>query len=211
MAPSDDAALDAALEQLARGGVVAAATESYFGLLADITNPTAVEALFGLKPRGADKGVPTILPDAGSWPELVAGSIPSLAQAFADALWPGGLSIALPAAVAVSSRVALDGTLAVRVPGASPAAELARRFGRPLSATSANLPGAPPAVHSAAVVQSFAEAIAQGVLLVVDGESPGGAPSTVVRISEGEYAVARVGAVPVSALDEIAHTLTSRA
>ena len=207
----DEATCRAALEQLARGGVVAAATESYFGLLADITNPIAVEALFGLKPRGADKGVPTILPEASSWPALVAGSIPSLAQAFADALWPGGLSIALPAAAAVAPRVALDGSLAVRVPGASPAAELARRFGRPLSATSANLPGAPPAVHSAAVVQSFAAAIAQGVLLVVEGESPGGAPSTVVRVSESEYAVARVGAVPVSALHEIALRHASRA
>ncbi|MEO6599646.1 MAG: Sua5/YciO/YrdC/YwlC family protein, partial [Polyangiaceae bacterium] len=121
--------MDAALAQLARGGVVAAATESYFGLLADITNPAAVEALFSLKPRGADKGVPTILPEARSWPALVAGPIPSLAQAFADALWPGGLSIALPASAVVSPRVALDGSLAVRLPGASPASELARRFG----------------------------------------------------------------------------------
>src|SRR5882672_2384327 len=138
-------ALRAALAQLARGGVVAAATESYFGLLADIGNPNAVEALLALKPRGADKGVPTILPGREAWPALVAGGIPELAAAFAGALWPGGLSIALPAPDTVSSRVALDGTLAVRVPGASPAAELVQRFGRPLSATSANLPGAPPA------------------------------------------------------------------
>lgn len=211
MAALDERVLRAALDQLRRGGVVAAATESYFGLLADITNPVAVDALFGLKPRGSDKGVPTILPDAASWEALVAGPIPSLARAFAAALWPGGLSIALPAEERISPRVALDGTLAVRLPGASPAAELARQFGRPLSATSANLPGAPPAVHSAAVVQSFAEAVAQGVLLVIEGESPGGAPSTVVRVSEAEYAVARVGAVPVSALEKIALSLDSRA
>jgi len=204
-------ALDAALAQLARGGVVAAATESYFGLLADIANPIAVEALFALKPRGADKGVPTILPNPEAWPALVEGPIPELAAAFAAALWPGGLSLALPARASVSPRVALDGTLAVRVPGASPAAELVRRFGRALSATSANLPGAPPAVHSAAVEASFAQAIAQGVLLVVAGESPGGAPSTVVRVSEGEYAVARVGAVAISALEAIAKTHAARA
>ena len=95
--------LDSALAQLAAGKVVAAATESYFGLLADIENPIAVEALFALKPRGADKGVPTILPSRSAWPALVAGTIPSLAQAFADAHWPGGLSIALPAAPSVRS------------------------------------------------------------------------------------------------------------
>jgi L-threonylcarbamoyladenylate synthase len=199
--PSD---VEAALAQLAAGKVVAAATESYFGLLADIENPLAVAALFGLKPRGADKGVPTILPSRSAWPALVAGAIPSLALAFADAHWPGGLSIALPAAPSVAARVALDGALAVRLPGQSPAAELARLFGRPLSATSANLPGAPPATRSAEVEAAFTEAVAQGLLFVLSGESPGGAPSTVVRVSETDYAVARVGAVPVSALEAIA-------
>lgn len=197
-------ALDAALSQLAAGGVVAVATESFFGLLADIANPRAVEVLFSLKPRGADKGVPIVLPTRAAWPSLVAGEVPALAAAFADAFWPGGLSIALRAAPSVAPRVALDGSLAVRLPGASPAAELARRFGRPLSATSANLPGASPAVSSTAVAATFAHAIAQGGLFVVPGESPGGAPSTVVSVSEREYAVARVGAVPIADLDAIA-------
>ena len=133
--------LDLALAQLRAGGVVAIATESFFGLLADIANPSAVDALFGLKPRGADKGVPIVLPARAAWASLVSGKVPALAQGFADALWPGGLSIALPAASSVPDRIALDGSIAVRLPGASPAAELARRFGRPLSATSANLPG----------------------------------------------------------------------
>ncbi|MEP7051889.1 MAG: L-threonylcarbamoyladenylate synthase [Pseudomonadota bacterium] len=196
--------LEAALAQLHAGGVVAIATESFFGLLADIGNPSAVEALFALKPRGADKGVPIVLPSRDAWAQLVAGEVPALARAFADALWPGGLSIALPARASVAARVALDGSLAVRLPGTSPAADLARRFGRPLSATSANLPGEPPAVSSDAVNVTFAHAIAQRTLLVVPGQSPGGAPSTVVRVSETGYAVARVGAIPIAALDSIA-------
>ena len=197
--------LDAALEWLEAGKVVAVATESFFGLLADITSPLAVAALFALKPRGADKGVPTLLPSQAAWPALVAGEIPGLARAFAAALWPGALSIALPAAASVASRVALDGTLAVRLPGMSPAAELATRFGRPLSATSANLPGAPPATRSEAVELSFASAVAQGALLVLPGESAGGAPSTVVAVDGENYRVARVGAVPISALGAIAN------
>ena len=196
--------LEDALVQLAAGKVVAAATESYFGFLADITNPIALEALFALKPRGTDKGVPIILPERAAWKALVEGQIPALAQAFATAFWPGGLSIALPASAAVLQGLALDGSAASRLPGPSPAAELARRFGRPLSATSANLPGAPPAVHSAAVQASFGDAITQGTLFVLTGESPGGAPSTVVRVSEVGYAVARSGRVAVSALDAIA-------
>jgi L-threonylcarbamoyladenylate synthase len=197
--------LDRALAQLAAGKVVAAATESFFGLLADITSPLAVAALFALKPRGADKGVPTLLPSREAWAELVAGNIPDLAFAFAAAFWPGPLSIALPAAASVSPRVALDGTLAVRLPGASIAAQLATRFGRPLSATSANLPGAPPATESAAVEIAFPDAVARGDLYVVPGASRGGAPSTVVAVSGDSYRVARVAAVPISALDAIAN------
>jgi len=146
------------------------------------------------------------LPSRSAWSALVAGAIPSLAAAFADAHWPGGLSIALPAAPNVAPRVALDGSLAVRLPGASIAAEIARRFARPLSATSANLPGAPPATRSDAVAAAFEAAIARGELLVLSGESPGGAPSTVVRVSEGDYAVARVGAVSKDSLEKIAKT-----
>lgn len=207
MTPGD---LEAAVGYLASGRVVAAATESFFGLLADISNPRAVSTLFSLKPRGADKGVPTLLPSRAAWQALVSGAVPPLAEAFADACWPGALSIALPASASVAERVALAGSLAVRLPGPCPAAELVRLFGRPLSATSANLPGAPPALRSAAVETAFASAIAGGELLVLDGESPGGAPSTVVAVDGEEYRVARVGAVPISALDAIARDRARR-
>jgi L-threonylcarbamoyladenylate synthase len=93
----------------------------------------------------------------------------------------------------------------VRLPGACPAAELAMRFGRPLSATSANLPGAPPATRSAGVEAAFALAVEAGELLVVPGVSPGGAPSTVVAVAGETYRVTRVAAVPISALDAIAN------
>jgi L-threonylcarbamoyladenylate synthase len=192
-----------ALEYLAAGKVVAAATESFFGLLADITNPLAVEALFALKTRGADKGVPILLPARSAWPALVREAIPDLARSFESAFWPGPLSIALPASAAVNARVALDGTLAVRLPGKSPAAELAFRHGRPLSATSANQPGDPPATHSATVAAVFANAVAGDRLYVLPGKSPGGAPSTLVVVDREHFRVVRVGAVPVAALDAI--------
>jgi L-threonylcarbamoyladenylate synthase len=199
------AEFEAALAQLAAGKVVAAATESYFGLLADISRPDAVEVLFSLKPRGSDKGVPSLLPARAAWPALVRGEIPELARAFADALWPCALSIALPASERVVSRVALDGSLAVRLPGASAAAELCTRFGKTLSATSANLPGAPPATRSDQVEAEFSNAIADGRLYVLSGASPGGAPSTVVSVNGAAYQVARIGAVAISALDAIAN------
>jgi L-threonylcarbamoyladenylate synthase len=187
---------------LEAGSVVAIATESFFGLLADVTNPKALDALFSLKPRGADKSVGLILPWPEAWPSLVA-DIPVAAHALGAALWPGPLSIALPAASGLDSRLAPSGTIAVRDPGPCPARELARKFGRPLTATSANQPGAPPATRDEQVRAAFSAGIADGRLLVAPGESPGGQPSTLVVVEGGSVRLLRSGAVPVAALSGV--------
>jgi L-threonylcarbamoyladenylate synthase len=190
------------LEQLAAGRAVAIATESFFGLLADARSQAALSLLFSLKPRGADKGVPLVLPSRAAWDTLVA-EVPPLAEALTDALWPGPLSVSLPALASVDPRVALAGQVAVRVPGPSPARELVERYGAPLTATSANLPGAPPAVRFEEVTSSFAEAVADGRLLVHWAPSPGGAPSTVVAFRDGRIEIAREGAIPKAKLAQL--------
>ena len=187
-------ALEPIVLALERSGVVAIATESFFGLLADAGRPDAVERLSSLKPRGADKGMPLVLPDRAAWKALVV-EIPRAASVLADAFWPGGLSIALPAARTLDRRLLLDGRVAVRVPGPSPAAELVRAFGRPLTATSANLPGEPPATTALAVERVFAEAARDGVLTVWRDEAPGGLPSTMVVVDGNHARIAREGAV----------------
>lgn len=184
---------------LEAGGVVAVATESFFGLLADVANPRALDALFSLKPRGADKSVGLILPWEAAWSSLVT-DIPPAAHALGSALWPGPLSIALPAAPGVDRRLAPNGTIAVRDPGPCPARELARAFGRPLTATSANQPGAPPATRDAEVRAAFGPAVEDGRLVVVPGQSPGGPPSTLVVVDGATVRLLRPGAVAESAL-----------
>jgi tRNA threonylcarbamoyl adenosine modification protein (Sua5/YciO/YrdC/YwlC family) len=201
------------LEVLAQGDVVAIATESFFGLLADAGRADAIERLVSLKPRGADKGMPLVLPERAAWSPLVE-EIPESATLLADAFWPGGLSIALRSAPAVDPRLALDGRVAVRLPGQSPAAVLARAYGRPLTATSANLPGEPPATTVEAVRRSFPRAVELGTLAVWQAASPGGLPSTVVVIDGGRAWIARDGAVAhelVSAvLAKAGHSLDER-
>jgi L-threonylcarbamoyladenylate synthase len=191
---------------LERGFVVAIATESFFGLLADAAHPDAVERLSSLKPRGADKGMPLVLPDRAAWDALVV-EVPRAASVLADAFWPGGLSVALRAAPTLDRRLLLDGRVAVRVPGASPAAELARVFGRPLTATSANLPGEPPATTALAVERAFAEPLRNGTLTVWRDEAPGGLPSTVVVVEGNRAWIAREGAVGRESVEKVLETV----
>src|SRR4051794_23925147 len=112
-----DDELSVALDALASGAVVAAATETYFGLLTDPRQPRALDALFQWKGRQADKGVALLVPDAVGWRELVA-EIPELAETLADRFWPGPLTIALPARPDLDPRLTVDATVGVRRAGA---------------------------------------------------------------------------------------------
>jgi L-threonylcarbamoyladenylate synthase len=182
----------AALEVLTSGGVVAAATESFFGLFADVTNPRALDALFLAKPRGHDRGVPLVVPSEEVWRSLVV-ELPDAALALARAFWPGPLSIALPAKPSVDARLVSGGSIAVRLPAPSRALELVRDFARPLTATSANQPGEPPPTHADAAATYFPD----GSVWVDTAqlECPGGAPSTIVVFEQGGVRLAREGAV----------------
>lgn len=194
--------IEEAVQVLRDGGVVATATESFFGLLADATNPKAIDRLLSLKPRGADKGQPLMVPHAEAWSKLVE-EVPPMADRLARAFWPGRMTIVLPVREgAVDPRVVLDGTIAVRVPGASPAARLVEAFGGALTATSANSPGEPPATNVAEIEAFFPDAVQSGALRVLAGVAPGGAVSTIVAIRGDRYHIVRHGAV---ALEDLRH------
>jgi L-threonylcarbamoyladenylate synthase len=123
------------------------------------------------------------------WQGLVR-EIPEVARRLADAFWPGPLTIALAARDGIDARLVVSGAVAVRLPAPSDAAAIAAAFGAPLTATSANRAGQPPAVTDHDVRRAFGAAIA-----VVPGRSPGGAPSTVVRVERETVRVLRQGAL----------------
>jgi L-threonylcarbamoyladenylate synthase len=193
---------------LERGLVVAVATESSFGLFADATRSEALDTLLRVKPRGAEKGIPVVLPDANAW-SLLVPEVPDVALALAGACWPGALSIALPARPTVDRRLTLDGSVAVRVAGESPAAVLARAFGRPLTATSANLPGEPPAMTADEVLAALGPAVEASLLQIVPGTSPGGLPSTLLSIEGARVRAVRSGRVPLARVREVLAPLGS--
>lgn len=186
--------LAAALASLRSGCVVAAPTESSFGLLATLA-PAALDELFRAKPRGNEKGIPLLLPDERAW-GTVAREPPAAARRLAALWWPGRLSIAIPALPTLDPRVTLEGTVAARVPGPSVAATLVRALGQPLTATSANAPGEPAALEASEVRAAFPAAAASGRLLVIDARAPGGPPSTLVVVDGEGARIARDGAVP---------------
>ena len=184
--------LAAFVEVLRQGGVVACPTETWLGLLADAHNETALQRLAELKGRPADMPIALLLPDAGAIAE-VALPPSQAARALMEAYWPGPLTILLEAKPGLSPRLTRDGKIGVRVPGPSPAADLVRAFGHPLTATSANRTGEP-SLRSA---DELPAAFAQGVDAAVSGVSPGGAPSTLIDATAAPMQILRAGAIDI--------------
>jgi L-threonylcarbamoyladenylate synthase len=196
---SPDGDWSRALSALSRGLVVAAATETFFGLLADARQSAAIDRVLLLKGRDAEKGISMLLPARDAW-GTVARDIPAVAGLLADRFWPGPLTIALPARPEVDRRLTVDGTVAVRWAGDSAAARLALAFGAPLTATSANLAGQPSCATHEDVVRAFAQAPGAEDLMIIEGRAPGGSPSTLVEIMGDRVRILRPGPVTRSAL-----------
>ncbi|MGH7918202.1 MAG: L-threonylcarbamoyladenylate synthase, partial [Candidatus Binataceae bacterium] len=124
----------------------------------------------------------------------LAAKVPPAARKLAAAFWPGPLTLVLPARAGLPSPlIGPEGGVGVRVSPHRTAIELAARLGRPLTATSANLSGQPPAI----TIEQARGAFAQHVAAYLDGGELGAsAPSTVVAFdSAGKWHVIRAGAI----------------
>lgn len=177
---------------LRRGGIVALPTDTFYGLAVDPASAAAVRALFDLKGRDAGAALPLIAASIEQV-EAFCGPLAGTTRRLAEAFWPGPLSLvwAAPAAVAPEVHAGL-GTVAIRVPAHALARALAAAFGRPVTATSANPSGAPPA---RTVADLGAIARDPRVLVIDGGPAPGGAPSTIVDARQDPPALVRAGEI----------------
>jgi len=182
------------VELLRAGLVVACPTETQMRLLADASNPRAVERVFELKGRPVGQPLPLIVPSLELAMRLVR-DLPALAVELAARYWPGPLTLLLYAQAHVPALLVKDGKVAVRVPGPSPALDLVTAFGAALTATSANRSGQPPLSTEAELRTAFGEDLAA----IVPGAAPGGPPSTIVDVSSGEPVLLRRGAITLGA------------
>jgi len=185
------AAVAAAVNALRAGKVVAFPTDTLYGLAVDPRCRDAVDRLFALKGRDATVAVPLVAADLEQ--AMLAADLGEREQRAAEAFWPGPLSIVAPANVCITREV-LGGrqTVAIRVPAHEIARELARAFGFPITATSANRSGQPAAESADAVAQALADV----AVLLDGGRAAGGAPSTIIAFDGPRPVLVREGAVP---------------
>ena len=178
-----------AAERLHRGELIAFPTESSFGLGCDALSSSALDKLFVLKGRRRDKPPPLLISDEQMLGQVVE-TIPESARDLIKSFWPGPLTLVLPARAGLPEGLVLDGGVGVRQSPHVIARELGVRFGAPITASSANRAGEPPAMTANAVRAIFPD------LFVVEGECGGGSPSTVVKVERsGALYILREGAI----------------
>jgi len=177
-----------------KGGVVAYPTETFYGLGVKYDDISALKKLYGIKYRSWNKALPLIIGE-GRELDLIASDMTVSAEKLAKKFWPGPLTLLLPARPDISEFITANtGKIAVRIPGASFALDLARSLGFPITATSANISGMPPADTAEDVIKYFGDALD----LIVDcGKTPGGKPSTIVDASDQKIRFLRAGAVSI--------------
>jgi L-threonylcarbamoyladenylate synthase len=187
---------------LSTGGIVAYPTETFYGLAVDARSSSARERLFELKGRPDDKALPIVVSGIDQL-ETLADPLNPAERLLIETFWPGPLTLVV-AARPGTGAAAPDGTIAVRASGLPLARSLASALGSPITATSANRSGSPPATTAEGVEQEFPG----GIDLILDGGAcPGGLPSTIVDARNREPRLLRQGRIP---LEEILRALGNR-
>lgn len=196
MSLSDPAAIGSGAAALLAGEVVAAPTETVYGLAGDATSGEAVARIYEAKGRPSFNPLICHVADV-AMAEHCADLSPDARRLIAF-FWPGPLTLVVPArADSPVHPLASAGlpTVALRMPVGA-LRDLTERVDRPIAAPSANRSGAVSPTTADHVLRTLDGRIG----LVLDGgPTPHGLESTIVEVGEAGVRLLRPG--PVTAAD----------
>gem|GEM_PF-1772 len=182
------------------GGLVAFPTETVYGLGANGLDAGAVAGIYRAKGRPADNPLILHVASVAEAKELAA-SWSGAAQRLADKLWPGPLTLVLPAAAHIPPIVTagLD-TVAIRYPSDPVALALIEAAGVPVAAPSANASGRPSPTRAGHVMDDLAGSID---VVIDSGPCKVGLESTILDLTVEPPVILRPGDVTREALIRI--------
>lgn len=178
---------------LQQGGLVIFPSDTVYGLLVDATNEKAVEKLIKFKNRPPGKAISVFVGNMERMEETV--DISAQQKQLLQQMVPGPFTIILPSKKMVCSSLESEkSTLGVRLPSYEIVNELINAFGKPVTATSANLGGRPPHYSIESLLNEIPESKKELIDLIVDaGKLPRNKPSTIVDLTQPEVKILRHG------------------
>lgn len=192
------AAVAAALSALRAGDPVGVPTDTVYGLAADTTDDHAIQQLFELKQRPADRSIAVLVGDLASAQTLV--HFTPQARRLAECFWPGPLTIVAERTPEAPSHLGTGTTIGVRLPDDDAMRAIAGPA--PLAVTSANLHGGATPSTAQGVAELF-----PALGLVVDGGPRPGSSSTVVDATGNAPEVLREGSVTLQQITNVFHDI----
>lgn len=198
-----------AVQALTEGKLVALPTETVYGLAASALSESAVARVMETKVRSASKALALAIRSSDDVLDYVPDLSP-LGQRLARRCWPGPVTIVagdchpeslvrrLPRSV--QQVVCPSGTIGLRVPAHQMVLDILRMLVGPIVLTSANMSGGPEPITADQVLSTMGGAVD---LVLNDGQSRLGQPSSVVRVDGKRFEILRAGVVPEPTLKRL--------
>jgi protein-tyrosine phosphatase len=190
-----------AVQALAEGKLVALPTETVYGLAASALDERAISRLLEVKGRSAGKSLTLAIRSSDDALDYLP-SLSPLGRRLARRCWPGPVTIVAEAnhpesllhrlSPCVLKAVSPTGTLGLRVPANPLVLDILRMLVGPVALTSANVQGESDPVTAEQVIETLGDRVE---LVLNDGQSRLGQPSTVVKVGEQGLVVLRPGVV----------------
>ena len=177
------------------GGLAILATDTVYGVAADIRRDGAVRALYEAKGKSVEEPLQLLFPADGEALGPYA-RLSTAARRLIDALGPGPWTVITPAAGGWSSPALAGGaTVGVRMPPAPTLQAVLAALGAPVAASSANRHGEPSPTTCAQALASLGDRCAAAI---DDGPTSHGLDSSVIDCSVTPPRILREGALPAA-------------
>lgn len=215
VARADDArdVVHRAVQALAEGQLVGLPTETVYGIAASATHPDAVARLAEAKGRTATAPFALAVKSAEDAEDYAPG-MNAMARRLARRCWPGPVTLVVDSTheEGLVSRlpesalpyICPEGTVGLRSPANQLVQDILRMLAGPIALTSANESGQPDATTAAQCVEALGDKLS---LVLDDGPSRYGQPSSVLRVSADGFEVLREGVVGRQTLDRLSRYL----
>lgn len=191
--------INQAAKLIEAGDVVALPTDTVYGLVADASNPTAVDKVYEVKGRPQTKPLIVLVANLKQAKGYVA-KLTTEAKILAKHFWPGALTIILPKGEKAIDEVTCgQDSIGVRMPNNKIALKVIKKSGCAVVGPSANTSGKP----SPTTAQMVADDLGGKLPLIIDGgTSPVGVPSTIISLV-GEPTILRTGSVTKQQIESV--------
>ena len=194
--PADDV-IDKAVEVLRRGGIVAAPTETVYGLFTHARSDEGCLKVFKVKGRPPDNPL-IVHVDSLEMAEAV-GYVPKDVAEVLRQVWPGPITVVVKSRGVVSPCVTagLD-TVAVRAPAHPIPLAIIKELGAPIAGPSANKAGRPSPTTAAHVIEDLDGEVD---VIIDGGPTFFGVESTIIDVTKKPPLLLRPGPFTVEELE----------